>query len=812
LYSVENIASIIDANLIGNANAQVAHLLIDSRKVVFTENTLFIALKSKSNNGHNYIKPLIEKGVKIFLIDKTFTPIKNDALCFLQVENTLIALQQLAAHHRQQFKYPVIAITGSNGKTIVKEWLYHILKDTYNIVRSPRSYNSQIGVPLSVWQMNSQHNLAIIEAGISKPNEMLPLENIIKPTLGVLTNIGTAHDAGFISEQEKLQEKLLLFKNVETLIAPKKEANSFEKSLNQKVIAWSEAAADLTINKIEKVKGKTKIIADFNATQIEFSIPFSDDASIENAITCYLVANQLGLKNETIFNQMSTLPALAMRMEMKAGINNCTIINDSYSNDLESLNMAFDFLHQQSTHDKKTLILSDFEQINLSDEDLIKVIVQLLQSKKIHRFVGIGNLYENFKSEDLGDETHFHFYNTTPEFLADSNNIAFDAEAILVKGARSFGFENIVNRLSYKSHQTVLEVNLNALQNNLNQYKNLLNSNTKIMVMVKAFAYGSGMVEVAKLLEHNQVDYLTVAYADEGLELRQAGIQLPIMVMNSDASQWAEMFENNLEPEIFSSSQLKQWLQFKDHNNCPVHFKIDTGMKRLGFNWNQLDELLECLQNNPSIKIASIFSHLAASENANEKDFTLQQIERFNIAIEKIKSVYSRAFISHILNSSGINNYTDAHLDMVRLGIGLYGIDTSKQINLENVMTLKSYISQIKRVQQGESIGYGRSDKATGELRVAIIGIGYGDGLDRRLSNGVGQVKIGNQFAPIIGKVCMDMTIVDITNIESAYEGQAVTIFGEDISFTDVAALIGTIPYELMTGISERVKRVFYQE
>jgi len=589
----------------------------------------------------------------------------------------------------------------------------------------------------------------------------------------------------------------------------------FKNNFSSNLIGWGSLDnADLKIEQTLVKENGTEIKIVWQGESHEFWIPFTDQASIDNAIVCLICGLNSNLALSHLKAKLAALPVIAMHMEMKAGLNQCNLINDSYSNDLESLNIALDFLSRQSVHPSKTVILSNFEESGLDDEELQLHLIKLLENKGINRLIGIGSLYENWPRSKR-DTIEYLFYKSTQELLLDLKHINFEKENILIKGARKFGFEKIVAALSEKTHQTYLEIDLNALQNNLNTYKSLLKPETKTMVMVKAFAYGSGLIEVAKLLEFNKIDYLAVAYADEGIKLREAGIQTPILVMNTTPEQWASLLNYKLEPEIYSLHHLEAWLKFTGNLvkfDVPIHLKIDTGMHRLGILPDQIEKLCTLIRNQNSLNIASVFSHLAVSQNDDEIDFTQYQVKLFEHIIEQILQAYDKPFLQHIANSAGIINYPDAQFDMVRLGIGLYGVDTSRKITLQNVLTLKSYISQIKEVKEGSTIGYDRSRVAFTDMKVAVIGIGYADGLDRRYSNGVGHVLIDNQLAPIIGKVCMDMTIIDVTDITSIYVGKEVLVFGNEFSITQVAEQINTIPYEIMSSISTRVKRVFVQE
>jgi len=804
---------------LGNPKVKITDVLLDSRKFITADYTIFIALKGSNHNGHHFINELANKGLNTFLVDKKESLPDNDGVTYILVDNTLEAFQKLAAHHRSKFKnFQTIAITGSNGKTIVKEWLYYLLKEHFNIVRSPRSYNSQVGVPLSVWQMNNTHNLGIFEAGISQANEMEALEKIIQPQFGILTNIGNAHAAGFKDAKHKLEEKAKLFINCQTVVYNKQNrlvSQHFKQNFtNKNMLGWGGLDnADLKLESSETNGNGTTLNIVWQKQRHSFWLPFVDEASIENATICLLCALYAQLPIDHIKNKIATLPTIAMHMELMEGVNQCSIINDSYSNDLESLSIALDFLSRQSIHKKKTLILSDFEQINTAPEILQEHLIKLINAKKIDRLIGVGNLFK-YWPQSKRDTKMFLHYNSTEDLLADLNHILFEKESILIKGARHFAFEKIVEQLVLKTHNTFLEVNLNALQNNLNTYKSLLKPAIKVMVMVKAFAYGSGLNEVAKLLAFNKVDYLAVAYADEGVALREIGIKIPIMVMNATQNQWVTMSHYKLEPEIYSLPLLKKWIAFKQHLinfDLPIHLKLDSGMHRLGIMPDELSELCKLVKSN-ELNVVSVMSHLSASENKEYKRFSLQQIEYFTSAVQHIEDAYGEPFLKHILNSNGIANFPDAQFDMVRLGIGLYGIRGSGTVSLQNVLSLKTYISQIKTVNAGEPVGYGLSYIAPHQIKIGIIAIGYADGLDRRYSNGGAYVLIDNQLAPVIGNVCMDLTIINITEINTAYVGKEVLVFGNELSIGEIAKRFNTIPYEIISSISTRVKRVYIEE
>lgn len=824
-YSIGEISRIVKGELIqeNDENMAVSELVIDSRRLVVPEKSLFFALTSKRNNGHKYIEELYNKGVRNFVIENEPA---NMLLLYnaniIKVKNTLTALQVLAAAHRKQFKIPVIGITGSNGKTIVKEWLYQLLNESKNIVRSPKSFNSQIGVPLSVWQIREDHELAIFEAGISEQDEMDHLQPIIQPTIGIFTNIGHAHDENFINRTQKAGEKLKLFTKVKTLIycIDQKELQEgiIKTGLlkNIETFIWSrKTIADLQITSVNSEGHYTKLTALYKNNEISIGIPFTDEASIENVIHCWATMLLLGYSNSLITRRMRTLQPLAMRLEMKAGMNNCTIINDSYSNDIDSLSIALDFLNQQKQHKKKTVILSDILQSGRSDNHLYQEVSDLLNQKQVDRLIGIGKGISRQASLFTTDK---EFFTTTEEFLDSYSLSSFANESILLKGARIFGFERITESLQQKTHETVLEIDLNALVHNLNYYRSKLDPGMKVMAMVKAFSYGSGSYEIANVLQFHQIDYLTVAYADEGVELRKSGIKIPIMVMNPDEESFDTMLKYQLEPEIFSfrvMKMLESALLRLSPNSPPVgiHIKIDTGMHRLGFDPSEVDELINQIKGRPNIRIKSVFSHLATSDNPKNDDFTRHQISLFRMISERICFEFDYPILRHIANTAAITRFPEARFDMVRLGIGLYGIAPmpEEQEKLENVSTLRSIISQIKHILPDDTVGYNRRYKAKSETTIAIVPIGYADGLSRALSNGIGHLKVKGKFASIVGSICMDMTIIDITGI-NAREGDEVIIFGKDLPITRLADEMGSIPYEILSGISQRVKRVYYQE
>lgn len=820
-YSLDHIARIIGAGKPKN-NVEIDHLLLDSRKVYFPALSLFFALKGARRDGHSFVNELYKKGVRNFVISEPVDQVVYPEANFLKVQDTLHALQQLAAYHRRQFNIPVIGITGSNGKTIVKEWLYQLLHEEYNIVRSPKSYNSQIGVPLSVWQMNEKHTLGIFEAGISLPGEMEQLEKIILPTIGILTNIGQAHGEGFLNTAHKFSEKLKLFSHCKVLIG--READFMaQKMLTGHlgvILAWGYSQQnDFIISSVKKKESSSQVNLVHQSRNVSFSIPFTDDASVENAITCCCVLLYLGAGPAVIAERMMRLQPVNMRLELKKGINGCSVINDSYSADLSSLQMALNFLDQQSGGSKKTVILSDFLQSAASDEQLYASIISSLKKHQVRRLIGIGERI----AQGLGpmiqakDNMEAEFFPSTDIYLQQFRSSQFKDETILIKGARIFGFEKIVSLLEQKVHQTVLEINLNAIVHNLKEYQQLLKPSTKVMAMVKAFAYGSGGAEIAGILQYHKVDYLGVAYADEGVELRKAGILLPVMVMNPEESSFDAIAENNLEPEIYSFELLRSldnFLKKEGLQDYPVHVEIETGMNRLGFSVAEMDELAKYLKSTSSFRIQSVFSHLAASEDEKQDDFTKEQYEKFQAAADRLGELTGYSFIRHIANSAAMLRHPFLQLDMVRLGIGLYGIDSadSHKLNLQPVATLKSTVAQLKHLKAGESVSYNRLGVVKKDSLIATVRLGYADGYPRRLGNGAGYMYTRGKMAPVIGSVCMDMTMIDVTGIEGIKEGDDVIIFGKELPVQQVAQAAGTIPYEIMTGVSQRVKRVYFEE
>ncbi len=812
-YTIQNISEIIgDQDLLRHPHQIIKNLLTDSRKITDASNSLFFTLEGK-RDAHQFIDSLYKLGIQSFVItDKNFPVANFPKANFIMVGNALKAMQKLALYHRQNFEYSVIGITGSNGKTIVKEWLYQLLVIDKEIIRSPKSYNSQMGVSLSIWQMSNQYELGIFEAGISTKNEMDALAEIIKPTIGILTNIGDAHDEGFNSREEKIYEKLKLFKTSQIVILNKKYLG--ESTNLKNTFTWSLSEnADLQVLIIDTKDNKTSISAKYKEQEISIQIPFTSQSSIENAIICWATLLYLGYQQNIIEKRMMDLLPVKMRLELKKGINQCDVIDDSYNSDFSSLDIAIDFLNQQNQHPTKTLILSDIYQSGIEEKELYRNVAHLIKNKGVNKFIGIGVQLEKYHSFFDKDSL---FFRDTEDFLKRFDWESIYNETILIKGARHFEFERISKKMSLKIHETVLEINLNAIVSNLNHYKSKLKPNVKLMAMVKAFAYGSGSEEIANLLQHNGVEYLSMAYADEGIELRDAGITIPIMVLGPEASSFEAMINYNLEPEIYSLRILKAFaelLSSKKLGEKYIHIKIDTGMHRLGFMEDEVDDLLAYLTKCPAIKVKSMFSHLAGSESDQHHNYTQHQIDLFSKITAKFEKELGYTFLKHISNTSAISKWPNAQFDMVRLGIGLYGIESvvKEQHHLANVATLKTTISQIKHLKKGDTVGYGRSGVMPKDGKIATVKIGYADGFPRFLGNGKGEMLINNQKVKTIGNICMDMTMLDVSDIE-VNTGDDVIVFGEDLSVYDMAKNMETIPYEVITNISQRVKRVYYYE
>ena len=796
-------------------DGEIRYLLTDSRKVVPSPKGLFFAIQGLRHDGHDYIGELCQQGISYFVVERDVDFSKYPAAGFVRVTSAMEALQAVAMHHRQQFTCPVIGITGSNGKTIVKEWLFQLLSTHYRCVKSPGSYNSQLGVPLSVWEMSDQHDLGIFEAGISRPGEMQRLEKMIRPTIGILTNIGPAHDEGFASSEMKAAEKVQLFREARVVIYNSDDPIA-EQALQAlsgpgtQLLGWGQKPGSKVLLKF---KNSNEVTISGYFDPINLTLPFDDPASQQNVLHGVMLLLWLGFDAARISEKISQLRAIPMRLELKPGIQQCRLVDDSYNNDLEGLRISLDFLNGIN-QPKKTVILSDILQSGISSEALCRKVALIITEKGVHKFIGIGEIFSQHKAIFEQLLLHTEIYKSTDGFLQKADWRGFVNEAILVKGARVFQFEKIVQRLQKKIHGTVLAIDLAAMVHNLNFFKSLLNPGVKVMVMVKAFAYGSGSAEIAGLLQYHRVDYLGVAYADEGVELRESHIQLPIMVMNPSEESFATLLAYDLEPEIYSLGLLQAFIGFLDGRPGRIHLKLDTGMHRLGLEAQEVETAINALKSHPEIEIVSIFSHLAASDEARHDTFTAAQSRRFTDMTGRCKSALNISPLLHLINSAGILRFPDLQFDMVRLGIGLYGIDPSAtfQEKLRPTATLKTVISQIKVVPSTESVGYGRAGTLETDKRIATLAIGYADGYHRAFGKGVGEVLLHGKRAPVVGNVCMDMTMVDITDIPEAREGDEAIIFGPQLPIQQVAAKIGTIPYELLTNTSERVKRVFFAE
>lgn len=787
----------------------IRYAITDSRKAVVSEGSCFFAIAGERHEGHAFIDELYRAGIRQFVVERDIDWSRYPDANAFRTDSALRTLQSMAATHRSKYQLPVIGITGSNGKTIVKEWLYQLLSPDWSVVKSPGSYNSQLGVPLSVLQLQAHHQLALFEAGISKAGEMTSLEKIIQPSIGIFTNIGSAHDAGFSNTSEKVAEKLKLFVNSDTLIYCSDYPLIHEQAtaLKAKLLSWGKGPGSA----IPVVGTEQGVTITFGKTAHSFALPFHDPASTENAVHCIVLMLHLGIPAGVINERISSLRSVPMRLEVKQGLHQSLIIDDSYNNDIAGLQISLDFLSGQQKPDK-VLILSDILQAGISDTTLATDLAARVQRAGISRFVGVGPLLFSQQAA-FRNIAHSTFYRTTDELLSHLNADQLQNAVVLVKGARAFRFERVVHLLQRKVHGTVMEIDLNAMIHNLNFFKSRLQSGVKLMVMVKAFAYGSGSEEVANLLQYHRVDYLGVAYADEGVDLRKNRITIPIMVMNPSEESFATMLEHHLEPEIYSLAILKSFLQFVGQRPWRIHLKIDTGMHRLGFEENDLNELVQLLRGHPQIRVASIFSHLAGADEPMHDEFSREQVSLFVKRYEYIAAALNTRPTRHVLNSPGILRFPEFQFDMVRLGIGLYGVDPTANPgqDLQPVATLKTVVSQIRTVAAGQTIGYGRRGKALHDTKIGTIAIGYADGFSRSFSRGKGVVVVNGQRAPVVGNVCMDMTMIDLTGIE-AREGDTVIVFGKELPIAEVAQRIDTIPYEILTSTSERVKRVFHAE
>ncbi len=823
IYNIERVATLIGAHRLGHSNSNIAFLLTDSRSLCFPEESLFFALTSQRNDGHNYIPSLYDRGVRNFVVSslpdnyETAYPDAN----FLKVENTLIALQRLAERHRDEFDIPIVGITGSNGKTVVKEWIYQLMSPNLSVIRSPRSYNSQTGVPLSVWLMNEQTQLGIFEAGISLPGEMLALRDIIQPTISVITNIGSAHQENFESIEAKCHEKMTLFHNASTLVY-----NADDKVISGEMarnkykgerLAWStsDSGAAFYVKTIDKRDTSTNIHYIYGGTEEYYTLPFIDDASIRNSFACAIVALHLGLDRATLRERMARLEPVAMRLEVKEGRHGCTLINDSYNSDINSLDIALDFMNRRPDHNgrKRTLILSDIYQSGEEPEKLYAEVSTLARKRDVTKFIGIGpQIASQANKIDIAEK---YFFDDCESFVHSRVFQQLHNEVILLKGARSFGFDNITELLVEKVHETILEVNLNAVVKNLNYYRSFMRPETKIVCMIKADAYGAGSVEIAKTLQDHHVDYLAVAVADEGVTLRKNGITQSIMIMNPEMSAFKTMFDHKLEPEVYSFRLLDALINAarkEGITNYPVHLKLDTGMHRLGFDPEKdIDRLIDRLKHQNAIIPRSVFSHFVGSDADCFDDFSHHQFELFDKGSKRIQAAFPHKILRHIDNSAGIEHFPERQLDMCRLGLGLYGINSRNNRIINNVSTLRTTILQMRDVPAGDTIGYSRKGKILRDSVIAAIPIGYADGLNRKLGNRNCYCLVNGQRAEYVGNICMDVAMIDVTGI-NCKEGDSVEIFGDDLPVTVLSDAIDTIPYEVLTGISNRVKRVYFKD
>ena len=813
-YTTSQIATLIGARRYGERDYYVAFLLTDSRSLSFAEETMFFALRSKRNDGHRYIQELYKRGVRNFVVDTTPSDSSYEDANFLVVPDTLAALQRLAERHRDEFQIPVIGITGSNGKTVVKEWLYQLLAPSMNVTRSPRSYNSQIGVPLSVWNLREDTEVGIFEAGISQPDEMRQLADIIQPTIGVFTTLGEAHQENFHSLEDKCREKFQLFKDCKTLIYPIDNDVVFrimrQCGFKGEMLGWSasDPSAAFYVTSTDKKDDHTTIHYIYKGTESEYTINYISAASVENSITCAVTALHIGLSPAQLAERMQNLEPVAMRLEVKVGKDDCILINDSYNSDLASLDIALDFMHRRPDHKerKHTLILSDIDQSGLPTNELCRRVADMARSRGISKLITIGT--------QLNSIADCHFA-TTDDFIASNEFANLRNEVILIKGARRFSFDKITELLVEKVHETTLEVNLSAVVANLNWYRSQMKPGTKLVCMIKADGYGAGAIEIAKTLQDHRVDYLAVAVADEGVALRQAGITANIMIMNPEMTAFKTMFDYDLEPEVYSFrllDALRHAARKEGITDWPVHIKLDTGMHRLGFHpIDDMPKLIDYLKNQNALTPRSVFSHFVGSDGDEFDEFSKEQFELYTQGADALQSAFQHHIIRHMCNSAGIEHFPERQMDMCRLGLGLYGINPRNNKIINNVSTLKTTILQLRNVKAGDSIGYSRRTILDKDSLIAAIPIGYADGLNRHLGNRHGYCLVNGKKAEYVGNICMDVCMIDVTGID-CHEGDSVEIFGDNLPVTVLSDILDTIPYEVMTGISNRVKRVYYEE
>ena len=821
-YTIEKITTLIGARRLGTAEATISWLLTDSRSLCFPESTLFFALRSERNDGHKYIPELYNRGVRNFVVSSTLQNAADYADAnFLKVTDVLSALQRLAERHRDEFDIPVVGITGSNGKTMVKEWLYQLLSPSMTVTRSPRSYNSQIGVPLSVWLLNERTQVALLEAGISEVGEMDALQDIIQPTIGVLTSLGAPHQENFRSLEEKCMEKLMLFKNASFIAYNTDDAvvslcvrrSSFKASK----IGWSREnpSEALYIKNVSSGTDATTILYVYKGKEASYRLPFIDEASVECSFACAAIALHLGITAEQLDERMATLDPVAMRLEVKEGIHGCTLINDTYNSDINSLDIALDFMNRRPDQNgqRRTLILSDIYQSGETQQRLYEKVSELALNRGVQKFIGIGSVLKANASAIHVPECHF--FEDVQSFVDSDVFRSLHDELILVKGSRAFGFDYIAELLEQKVHETILEVNLNALVDNFNYYRSLMKPETKLVCMVKADAYGAGAVEVSKTLQDHRVDYLAVAVADEGVTLRKNGITCNIIIMNPEMTAFKTMFDYDLEPEVYSFRLMDALIRAAEKEgitNYPVHIKLDTGMHRLGFDPDKdIDEVINRLKHQNAIIPRSVFSHFVGSDSDGFDDFSASQFEKFQRAADKLQAAFGHKILRHIANSAGIEHFPERQLDMCRLGIGLYGVNPRNNNMINNVSTLKTTILQMRTVPADETVGYSRKGKLSQDSVIAAIPIGYADGLDRHLGNGRGYCMVNGCKAPYVGNICMDVAMIDVTGI-NCKEGDMVEIFGNNLPVTVLSDALDTIPYEVLTSVSNRVKRIYLME
>ncbi|MBR6605798.1 MAG: bifunctional UDP-N-acetylmuramoyl-tripeptide:D-alanyl-D-alanine ligase/alanine racemase [Prevotella sp.] len=821
-YTIEKITTLIGARRLGTAEATISWLLTDSRSLCFPESTLFFALRSERNDGHKYIPELYNRGVRNFVVSSTPQNAADYADAnFLKVTDVLSALQRLAERHRDEFDIPVVGITGSNGKTMVKEWLYQLLSPSMTVTRSPRSYNSQIGVPLSVWLLNENTQVALLEAGISEVGEMDALQDIIQPTIGVLTSLGAPHQENFRSLEEKCMEKLMLFKNA-SFIAYNTDDAVVSRCVRRSCfkaskIGWSREnpSEALYIKNVSSGTDATTILYVYKGKEASYRLPFIDEASVECSFACSAIALHLGITAEQLDERMATLDPVAMRLEVKEGIHGCTLINDTYNSDINSLDIALDFMNRRPDQNgqRRTLILSDIYQSGETQQRLYEKVSELALNRGVQKFIGIGSALKANASAIHVPECHF--FEDVQSFVDSDVFRSLHDELILVKGSRAFGFDYIAELLEQKVHETILEVNLNALVDNFNYYRSLMKPETKLVCMVKADAYGAGAVEVSKTLQDHRVDYLAVAVADEGVTLRKNGITCNIIIMNPEMTAFKTMFDYDLEPEVYSFRLMDALIRAAEKEgitNYPVHIKLDTGMHRLGFDPDKdIDEVIGRLKHQNAIIPRSVFSHFVGSDSDELDDFSASQFEKFQRAADKLQAAFNHKILRHIANSAGIEHFPERQLDMCRLGIGLYGVNPRNNKMINNVSTLKTTILQMRTVPADETVGYSRKGKLSQDSVIAAIPIGYADGLDRHLGNGRGYCMVNGCKAPYVGNICMDVAMIDVTGI-NCKEGDMVEIFGNSLPVTVLSDALDTIPYEVLTSVSNRVKRIYLME